>query len=46
MADPDYNTVKKLKIRAHKGGKLNFAERNIINIYDKKIAKQGKGPIT
>ena len=42
MAMPDYKVVKKLKIKAIKGGKLTFAERNIINMYDKGIAKQNR----
>lgn len=46
MGDSNYKTVKKLKIKAAKGSKLNFAERNIINMYDKKISKQDMGPTT
>jgi len=36
----EYKKVKKLKIRAYKGQKLSFQERNFIRIYDKKIVKQ------
>jgi len=39
---PDYKTIKKLKIKAFKGGKLNFAERNLILMYDRNIAKQAE----
>ena len=43
MADsPDYKTIKKLKIKAFKGGKLTFAERNVIKMYDKNIEKETK----
>ena len=42
MAKPDYKVVKKLKIRLAKGGTLNFAERNIVNMYDREIAKENR----
>ena len=40
MAKPDYKIVKKLKIKAFKGSKLTFAERNIVKMYDKEVAKE------
>lgn len=47
MADtPDYKTIKKLKIKAFKGHKLTFAERNLILMYDKRIIKEDMGPTT
>lgn len=43
MGDPEYEKkIKKLKIRQSKGGQLNFAEKNILKMYDKKIAKQNR----
>lgn len=42
MAMPDYKVVKKLKIKEFKGTKLTFAERNIIRMYDRGIAKQNR----
>lgn len=38
--EEEYKKIKKLKIKAAKGNKLTFAEKNIIKMYDKKFAKQ------
>jgi len=39
---PTYKTIKKLKIKAFKGVKLTFAQRNLILMYDRNIEKQAK----
>jgi len=44
MDDVEYKKAKKLIIKAHKGGTLTFAERNIIKIYKRKIIKQSLDP--
>ena len=40
IEDKQYKIVKKLKIKEYKGHKLSFNERNIIRIYEKRIAKE------
>lgn len=42
MDDSEYKKVKRLKIRLHNGESLNFPERNIVRMYDEKIAKENK----
>jgi len=39
MTDPDYEKAKKLKMRLVKGNTLNYAERNFLKMYDKRMSK-------
>lgn len=39
MTDPDYDRAKKLKIRLAKGNTLNYAEKNFLIMYDKRMSK-------
>ena len=40
MDEAEYKKIRPLKIKAAKGQPLNSTERNMIKIYDKKIAKE------
>lgn len=40
MEKNDYENIKTIKAKTAKGEKTTFAERNIVNIYNKRMAKK------